>query len=170
VIVFVMGVSGSGKSEVASRVAARVGWEFIEADTFHPAANIEKMSRGVPLTDDDREPWLRELGEAIAHAREHHRSLVLACSGLKRVHRDVVTGHRRDDVLLVWLTGDPALIRQRMGQREHFMPVGLVDSQLATLELPQADEDALVVDVSEPLEAIVERVVNALDGRATANE
>jgi carbohydrate kinase (thermoresistant glucokinase family) len=162
VIVFVMGVSGSGKSAVGSGAAARLGWEFLEGDAFHAPANIAKMSGGVPLTDEDRAPWLDALAGAIASARDRGRSVVLACSGLRRAHRDAITRGRRDDVLLVWLTGDQQLIRERMARRAHFMPVELVGSQLATLEAPDADEDALVIDVSEPLDVIVERVVAAV--------
>ena len=112
-----MGVSGSGKSAVGSGAAARLGWEFVEADAFHPPGNIAKMSGGTPLTDEDRAPWLEALAGAIASARDAGSSLVLACSGLRRVHRDAVTRGRRDDVLLVWLTGDPELIRARMAQQ-----------------------------------------------------
>jgi carbohydrate kinase (thermoresistant glucokinase family) len=164
-IVIVMGVSGSGKSTVGRLLAERLGWPFIDGDTYHSAANVAKMRAGEALTDTDRAPWLATLAALVRDAREEQRSFVLACSALKRAYRDVLTGGRREDVLLVHLTGARDLVRERMQAREHFMPPGNLDSQLGTLERPGDDEDALVLEVYEWPEAIVTRILDELRRR-----
>ena len=121
-IVVVMGVSGSGKTTIAALLAGRLRWEFEDADGFHPAANIEKMHRGVPLTDEDRGPWLQAIAAWIDETRRAGRHGVVACSALKRSYRDVLVGARRD-VRLVYLKGEEALIARRVAARHgHFMP------------------------------------------------
>lgn len=157
-----MGVSGSGKTTIARGVADRFGWELLEGDTFHPAANIEKMTKGIPLDDDDRRPWL----EAIAAAVDEHlaagKSIVVACSALKRSYRDILIGPRKD-VALVYLKGTHALIGDRMGQRKgHFMPPSLLASQFTTLEEPAPDEKAITVLVEPPAEEVVAEVLKKL--------
>ena len=128
-----MGVSGTGKSAVAAPVAARLGCEFAEGDDFHPAANVEKMREGTPLTDEDRWPWLRSLADWTAARAARGTPTAVACSALRRAYRDVLR-EGAPDTVFVHLAGDRDLIREWMGRREHFMPLALLDSQLATLE------------------------------------
>jgi carbohydrate kinase (thermoresistant glucokinase family) len=162
VIVVVMGVSGSGKTTVASLLAATFGWPFQEGDKLHPPANVEKMSRGTPLTDADRLPWLHKIAEAIDDWRAHGQSGVVTCSALKRSYRDIIIGSR-PDVRLVYLKGSPDLIHRRMAQRHgHFMPATLLDSQFSTLEEPSPDENAIVVDIGGQPEEIVREIADRL--------
>src|SRR5690242_5882229 len=130
-VAVVMGVSGSGKTTIATGIAHALGWSLLEGDSLHPEANVAKMKSGVPLNDEDCWPWLRAIAAAIDDMRAQGRSAVVACSALKRAYRDVLIGHRRD-VLLVYLRGDKELIAARMAARQgHFMPPALLDSQLA---------------------------------------
>lgn len=142
-IVVVMGVAGCGKSSVGQGLAAALGCPFIEGDQHHPAANIARMSAGIPLTDADREGWLAVLAGFIADADRAGRALVVACSALKRRYRDRLRGDG-DRVVFLHLRGDKALIAARMSARTaHFMPTALLDSQFADLEPPEADETAM---------------------------
>lgn len=153
----VMGVSGSGKSTIAALVAERAGATFIDADDLHPASNVAKMAAGIPLTDDDRMPWLRDVGDVIA--RHSGTPVVVACSALRRAYRDVIR-ERAGRVLFAELDGPRELLAARMGTRaEHFMPLALLDSQLATLEPLQPDEEGLRLDVAEPPEAIADAIL-----------
>ena len=156
-ILVVMGVSGSGKTTVAAMLAGALGAEFLEGDDLHPRSNVEKMKGGTPLTDEDRWPWLRAIAARIDAWRAAGKAGVVTCSALKRAYRDVLIGGRRD-VRLVYLRGSHELIHARMAARdEHFMPVGLLDSQFATLEEPGADERPIVVDVGgTPAETVAE--------------
>ena len=148
-IVVVMGVAGCGKSSVGQALALALG------DAHHPPANIEKMSAGIPLTDADRDGWLGTLAGFIADADREGRGLVVACSALKRRYRDRLRGDCKR-VVFLHLHGDKALIASRMGARTaHFMPMALVDSQFADLEMPAADEPVLSYEVTLPAEAIV---------------
>jgi len=161
--VVVMGVSGAGKSTVGRIVAARLACLFRDADSFHPQANIEKMSRGEPLTDDDRWPWLQAIADWIAQRRSAGETGVVTCSALKRVYRDIVTDKQRADVRLVYLKGDFALIEARLKARKgHFMPPELLRSQFAALEEPAADEHATAVSVDATPEEIAARAIAAL--------
>jgi gluconokinase len=165
IVAIVMGVSGSGKTTIAELLAAAHGWRFQEGDSLHPAANVEKMHRGTPLTDEDRSPWLRAIAAEIDDYRARGESLVVSCSVLKRSYRDIIIGNR-PDVALVYLTGSRDLIRSRLEARHgHFMPVALLDSQLATLEEPGADEHPITVDVGERPAEIVARIVQELEQR-----
>ncbi len=165
-VVVVMGVSGSGKTTVASLLAGRLGWEFEDGDDFHPAANVEKMQSGSPLTDEDRWPWLAAIAAWIDKVRAEGRHGVVTCSGLKRAYRDVLVGGR-PDVRLVYLKGDRELIGRRMAARHgHFMPTSLLDSQFRTLEEPGPDENPLVVSVGATPQAIVAEIVGTLRGPA----
>ncbi|MFC0619382.1 gluconokinase [Deinococcus budaensis] len=146
--VIVTGVSGSGKTTLGAALAGRLGWAFADADDFHPAANREKMASGVPLTDEDRAPWLEALHRLIADHVRRERPLVLACSALKERYRRTLIGEL-EGVRIVFAQGSRDLIAGRMSARQHFMPVALLDSQLAALEPPQ---DALTVDIRLPLE------------------
>jgi gluconokinase len=155
VIAVVMGVSGSGKTTIGRALAGAVGAEFLEGDTFHPAANIAKMSRGEPLDDADRWPWLDRMAGELARAKASGRSVVLASSALKRTYRDRLR-QGAPDLRLVYLKGDKELIRTRMAARtHHFMPPGLLDSQFAALEEPGPDEAPLVIDVTPPLDILM---------------
>jgi gluconokinase len=156
--VLVMGVSGSGKSTVGKALADRLDWTFADADDYHPPANREKMSRGEPLTDEDRQPWLEKLHDLIAAHALEQKTLVLACSALKERYRDILVGDL-EGVALVFLRGDAELIAERMRQREHFMPVSLLETQLATLEPPT---NAIIVDIAQPLEIMLEQVIAQL--------
>ena len=160
--IVIMGVSGSGKTEIGRRLAERLGWAFRDADEFHPAENIAKMRAGVPLGDADREPWLAALAAVLDRAVAKGLPLVLACSALKRGHRTRL-GLPRNPTRLVHLDGPPGVIRKRIEQRAgHFMPATLLDSQLAALERPGPDENAIVVDVSPEPDAIVQAIAAAL--------
>ena len=152
-----MGVAGAGKSLIGASFAAVVGLEFVEGDDFHPAKNIELMSRGVALTDDDRAEWLRALALRLRTADEAGVGVVIACSALKRAYRDVL---RTDtpDVQFIYLRGSRELIAQRMDNRSgHFMPASLLDSQFAALEEPAPEENAWVIDINRsPAQIIAE--------------
>ncbi|TGD97239.1 gluconokinase [Methylobacterium nonmethylotrophicum] len=164
-VVVVMGVSGSGKTTVASLLAGRLGWEFEDGDDFHPAANVEKMQAGTPLTDEDRRPWLAAIAAWIDRVRAEGRHGVVTCSALKRDYRDILVGDR-PDVRLVYLKGDRALIGRRMAARHgHFMPTSLLDSQFRTLQEPAAEESPLVVSVGATPQAIVAEIAAALTGQ-----
>ncbi len=154
-----MGVSGSGKSTIASALAERLGMRFADADALHPAANVAKMAAGIPLTDSDRGPWLDAVGATLAPG-----DVVIACSALTRAYRDRLRAVA-PDLALVYLRGSRDLLAERMGHRVHFMPVSLLDSQLATLEEPAADEHPVTVDIAatpaEIVDAIAEQLVSA---------
>ena len=157
-VILVMGVSGSGKTTIASRLAELLGWRLLEGDAFHPPANVAKMRAGTPLTDEDRWPWLRAIADAMGQGGD----AVVACSALKRAYRDVLR-EGRPDLRFVYLRGGRSVIAARMAARhDHFMPLALLDSQLATLEEPAPDERAIVVDVDGTPSAIVERVLEDL--------
>jgi carbohydrate kinase (thermoresistant glucokinase family) len=159
--IVVMGVAGCGKSTVGAAVAERLGAEFLDGDSLHPQSNIDKMASGTPLNDEDRAPWLAEIGRRFTASNS---ALVIACSALKRAYRDIIrTGD--PSVFFVHLHGSRELLDERMKARPgHFMPVSLLDSQLATLEPLQADEAGIVVDIAQSVEKIVDRVVAALEG------
>jgi gluconokinase len=158
----VMGVSGSGKSTIAEKLAERLGWRYEDGDTFHPASNIAKMSAGQPLTDEDRWPWLQAIADEIDRACQAGEHVVIACSALKHGYRDVLV-HGRDDVRIVYLRGTPELIGGRLAQRKgHFMPPGLLASQFKTLEPPGPDENPLTVSIDASVEEIVDDITGQL--------
>ncbi len=155
----VMGVSGSGKSLIGSALARALGVDFVEGDDYHPAENIERMSSGIPLTDEDRAQWLRSLAGRIREANNAATGLVMTCSALKRSYRDVLRTEARE-LRFVFLKGQKALIAARLaGRRGHYMPPSLLDSQFATLEEPSSDEDVWVCDISESPKDIVADLV-----------
>ena len=157
-IVVVIGVSGSGKSTIGSPLARAIGGEFLEGDTLHPPANIEKMSRGIPLNDDDRGPWLAAIHARIADAFRRGVSLVVACSALKQRYRDFL--ERGVVINWVYLKGSKELLLRRLQERTaHFMKAGMLESQLDAFEEPS---NAIVVDAAAPPEAIVERILGQL--------
>jgi len=166
VIAVVMGVSGSGKTTVSAMLAAALGCQFQEGDDLHPRENVETMRGGTPLTDADRIPWLHKIAEEIDSWRARGESGVLTCSALKRSYREIIIGNR-PDVTLVYLKGSYDLIRRRMAARhEHFMPVGLLDSQFASLQEPTPDEHPITVDVGGRSAEIAAEIVRQLEDRA----
>jgi gluconokinase len=161
-VLVVMGVSGSGKSTVASMLAHRLQWTYEDGDWFHPEANVEKMHHGEPLTDEDRGPWLRAIAAWIDNTRKAGIHGVVACSALKRAYRDILIGARRD-VRLVFLKGDSELIARRVAARDdHFMPASLLESQFAALEEPAADEDPITVLIDPHPRDIVDSIIAKL--------
>jgi len=161
-VVVVMGVSGSGKTTIAERLAAAEGWTLLEGDSFHPPANVAKMASGTPLTDADRWPWLRAIAAEIDAYRARGESAVVACSALRRAYRDVLIGER-SDVRLVYLKGSRALIAERLRARKgHFMPPALLDSQFRTLEEPGADENPIAVEIGGTPDEIVRVIRESL--------
>lgn len=160
-LIIIMGVSGAGKTYIGRALAARLGWTFLDADDFHPPANVDKMRAGEPLTDADRAPWLDALHRAIADRAAAGESTVLACSALKQGYRDrLATG--LTNVRWVHLRVGSATARMRLAQRaNHFMPVNLIDSQFEALEPPR---DALVVNGEQPADRVIEAIVIALEG------
>jgi carbohydrate kinase (thermoresistant glucokinase family) len=168
--IVVMGVSGSGKSTVAARLARRLGWDFAEADSFHCAANVEKMRSGTPLTDEDRGPWLDAIAAWIDVARARGRPCIVACSALKRRYRErLARGH--DDVRLVYLRGDYETVAARLSDRSgHYMPLSLLRSQYDALEEPGTDEGPIVLAIDRPVDAIVEEVARELDSHLRGSD
>ena len=163
-VVIVMGVSGSGKSTIGSLLAGRLQWEFEDGDWFHPAANVEKMHKGIPLNDEDRGPWLRSIAAWIDKTRNEGGHGVIACSVLRRRYRDVLIGDRTD-VRLVYLKGNEELIARRIATRhEHFMPPSLLHSQFAALEEPVADENPITISIEPRPGEIVAQILLALNG------
>jgi gluconokinase len=156
-IIVVMGVCGCGKTTIGQKLAERLDAAFVEGDELHPASNKDKMAAGIPLDDDDREPWLDAIAAKAAELLSRAPCLVVSCSALKRSYRDRLRTAGQD-LKLVYLTGSKSLLQARMNERRgHFMPPGLLDSQLATLQVPEADETAIRLDIAEPPDAIVER-------------
>lgn len=161
-VIVVMGVSGSGKTSVARALASRVGWEFVEGDELHPATNVQKMSRGEALTDEDRGPWLCALRQAIDAHRTAGTRCVVTCSALRRDYRLVLRHPGETETVFVHLRGAASLIRRRMSARDHFMRPEMLESQFSTLEEPGPDE-AIGVEIDRPVEDIVREIVDRLE-------
>ncbi len=161
-VVVVMGVSGSGKTTVAERVAAQLGWMFQEGDRLHPVANREKMAAGVPLTDEDRAPWLDIIARWIDSNLRAGQDAIITCSALRRAYRERI-GNGKPGVQVVYLHGARQVLEEHVHSRHHeFMPPALLESQLATLEEPAADEGVIEVDVGNSVERTVAAVVGLL--------
>ena len=165
----VMGVSGVGKTTVATALAERSGWSYAEGDDLHPEANRAKMAAGHPLDDDDRWPWLRRIADRIGEQEAAGRSTVITCSALRRRYRDLLrAGH--PSVRFVYLAAAEPVLRARVGSRRHrYMPAALLDSQLADLEPPGDDEPAITVDATCPVPEIVTVVLDAAGHARTAD-
>jgi gluconokinase len=158
-ILVVMGVCGVGKTTIAQQVAEQLGWPFYEGDEFHPKANVDKMSQGIPLTDEDRVGWLDALAKVISELEAAGRSGIITCSALKQAYRDRLVG-KTTSVRFVYLKGDVTLIRERLDARKgHYMPPSLLTSQFETLEEPK---DALMVSIQQSPEDIVRQIRQVL--------
>ncbi len=155
-----MGVSGAGKTLIGAQLARALDVGFVEGDDLHPAANVDRMTAGIPLTDENRHGWLIAIAARLRDAKRAGVGLVVACSALKRRYRELLRSVGAGDVRFVYLKGDRALLAERMAQRPgHFMPPALLDSQLATLEEPVSAERAWVCDIRETPDAIVADLV-----------
>jgi len=162
IVLIVMGVSGSGKTTVAAMLAGRLHWSFQEGDALHPQANVDKMHHGIPLTDDDRLPWLDSIAALIDRWNAEGVSGIITCSALKRAYRERLRAGR-SDVELIYLRGARELVSARITQRMgHFMPTSLLASQFATLEEPGDDEPVVTVDIGGSPDQIVEAILTAL--------
>jgi gluconokinase len=166
VVIVLMGVSGCGKSTVGAELAQKLGWPFRDADSFHPPANIEKMSQSIALTDEDRWPWLDAIAAWIDERLAGRQPAIVSCSGLKRAYRTRI-GAKRPGVRLVYLLGSQDMIAARLAMRtDHFMPANLLASQFATLEEPGPDEKPLVIGIAMPPSYIATSIVTGLGAQA----
>ena len=160
--VVVMGVSGSGKTSVGSAIADALSMPFIEGDVLHPQSNVKKMAAGIPLTDEDRWPWLDRIGAELARAEQ---GVVISCSALKEIYRERLRKAADGPLAFIFLDGSLDVLRDHMGKRTgHFMPLSMLDSQLATLEPPTGEALVLRQDVAEPVAQIVAASVKWLNG------
>ena len=161
-VLVVMGVSGAGKTTVAEELAARLGWAFQEGDELHPAANVAKMRAGIALTDEDRGPWLDRVAAWIDRQRAERRPGIITCSALRKAYRQRIIGDR-PEVRLVYLRGGHDLVAKHLaGRAGHFMPGSLLQSQIDTLEEPEADEDPLTIDVDRAADQIADEIIRLL--------
>lgn len=169
--IVLMGVSGTGKSAVGARMATELGLPYVEGDDHHPAANVAAMASGVPLTDEDRRPWLEELAALLADRARQGRAVLLGCSALRRCYRDLLRGDLpRGSVAFLHLDAEPDVLRARMERRRHFMPASLLPSQLSTLERLGPDELGTAIDVDAPLDRVVERGIEAVRSLRASHE
>jgi ribose 5-phosphate isomerase A len=161
-ILVIMGVSGSGKTTVAKELSARLGWAFEEGDLLHPAVNIAKMHAGIPLTDEDRLPWLERVAAWIDTQRRKKQAGIITCSALKRSYRQIIIGGR-PEVRLVYLRGGRELIAAHLASRhDHFMPASLLSSQIDTLEEPDPSEDPVIIDEGAPSARTPEQIADEI--------
>lgn len=160
-----MGVSGAGKTTLATGLAHTLNVRFEEGDALHPRANVEKMAAGQALSDEDRAPWLARVREWIDTQLDHGQSGIITCSALKRAYRDALRA-KRTNVVFVYIEGDEDLIRQRLdGRTGHFMPPTLLASQFAALEPPADDEHAITVSAADPPQDQIRKAIAALNDR-----
>lgn len=162
----IMGVSGSGKSTVGELLGRRLGVPFIDGDDLHPAANKEKMRSGIPLDDNDRRPWLQEIGRTLEAHQQDGKGVIVACSALKRRYRDLLREHA-PEVLFLHLEGSADTLAARMAARSHeFMPASLLASQLEALEPLDKDERHVLLDVRQSPAALADQAAAAVEGLA----
>ncbi|TCM80681.1 gluconokinase [Rhizobium sp. BK068] len=167
--IIVMGVSGCGKSSIGLKISDALGMQFVEGDQLHPASNVEKMSKGIPLTDDDRMPWLDLIGETMKASLDREQGVIVSCSALKRTYRDRLRKAVNGKLLFVYLSGSKELLAKRMGERKgHFMPMSLLESQLATLEVPTGEPGVVTVDIDDTIEGIAEAALRDLKSLGVA--
>ena len=165
----VMGVSGSGKSLVGEALAQTLGLTFAEGDTLHPKANVEKMSRGIPLDDTDRFPWLDKIGKEIASSLALGKGIVISCSALKKVYRDRLRGFAGGQLTFVFLKGSEEVLAPRMSARTgHFMPPSLLKSQLATLEDPSGEDKIITIDISGTTAEVIADTIRQVHAKTSA--
>ena len=161
--IIVMGVSGSGKSSIGEEIARGLRLQFVEGDALHPASNVEKMSKGIPLTDEDRMPWLDRIGETMETSLAKGEGIVVSCSALKRIYRERLRSAVGGNLYFVYLEGSKELLTDRMGHRKgHFMPTSLLESQLQTLEVPTGEKGVVTVDIDDTIETIAAEALKAL--------
>ncbi|MBB4168261.1 gluconokinase [Rhizobium sp. BK538] len=143
--------------------------QFVEGDQLHPASNVEKMSKGIPLTDDDRMPWLDLIGETMKASLDREQGVIVSCSALKRTYRDRLRKAANGKLLFVYLSGSKELLAKRMGERKgHFMPMSLLESQLATMEVPTGEPGVVTVDIDDTIEGIAEAALRDLKSLGVA--
>jgi gluconokinase len=160
--VVLTGVAGAGKSSVMAALQRRLGWPALEGDELHPPANVRKMAAGTPLTDKDREPWLRRISSWIGEREREQASSLVTCSALRRAYRELL-GNGHPTVWFVHLDAPPSVLEARMRRRKgHFMPASLLASQLATLEPLGRDEPGSTIDATGPLEDVAETIIERL--------
>lgn len=158
-----MGVSGSGKSTIGEKIASELGLPFLEGDSLHPRSNVDKMSAGIPLQDDDRWPWLGKIGTRLADGQE---GIIVSCSALKKSYRDRLRTAANAPVAFLFLDGSFEVLHEHMGHRTgHFMPVKMLESQIATLESPIGEPLVLRADVADPVEKIVAESLSWIKSR-----
>ncbi len=169
--VIVMGVTSCGKTSVGEGLAMELNCPFIEGDRLHPAANIAKMSAGTPLNDGDRWPWLELIGEAMKAEYKKGHGVIASCSALKKAYRLKLAEAAGQPITFIFLHGSRDLLAARMAMRKgHFMPISLLDSQLATIEIPGPNENALHLDVALPVDELVRRSKTYLTGANCSEE
>lgn len=170
-IIVVMGVTGCGKSTVGAALGGRMNRPFLDADDYHPAENIKKMSQGIALNDEDRWPWLDNLGAALKQQAANYGTVIAGCSALRRSYRKRLIQAAGEEILFVFLQGSREVISNRMAARtDHFMPTGLLDSQFATLEEPAADENVLVVGIGPTVSSLVDSIYRQLQMKQSADD
>ncbi len=155
-----MGVAGTGKTTIGRMLSERLGWQFYDGDDYHPKENVEKMKKGIPLTDDDRWPWLRAIEQLINSRLSDNQKSIIACSALKREYREYLK-QDKEDIVFVYLKGDEKILRERISSRHgHFAGVDLLESQLDTIEEPH---NVLTVDISRKPEEITDYLIERLE-------
>ena len=158
-----MGVAGSGKSSVGNLLSKKLDTVFLDGDDMHPPENITKMSSGQSLDDDDRHPWLQNIGKAL---KDESGSIIIACSALKKMYRDLIGETAGQEVIFIHLIGSLELIKDRMVKRTgHFMPLSLLESQFEILETPEKPENFMPIDIDQPLESIIEQLTQLIKNR-----
>ena len=159
----IMGVTGSGKSSVGKLLSNKIDAVFVDGDDMHPEKNITKMSSGQPLDDDDRHPWLQNIGKAL---KDEPGSIIIACSALKKIYRDLIREIAAQEITFIHLVGSLDIIKDRMAKRTgHFMPTSLLESQFETLEAPQDPENFMAIDTYQSFNHVVEQIIDNINGR-----